>query len=50
MAADLVEAMTGRAEEVDVHFELLDDGRGAVDHARAATAEAQRLASVAAAE
>ena len=48
MAADLVEAMTGRAEDVDVHFELPDDIRVAVARARAMTAEAQRLASVAA--
>ncbi len=32
MAADLVEAMTGKAEDVDVHFELPDDVRPAVDH------------------
>ena len=44
MAADLVEAMTGRAEDVDVHFELPDDIREAVDHAR----RAKRLSSVAA--
>ena len=44
----LVEAMTGRAEDVDVHFELPDDIREAVDHARAATDDAKRLASVAA--
>ena len=50
MAADLVEAMTGQAEDVDVHFELPDDVRAAVDHARATTAEAQRLASVGADE
>ena len=50
MAADLVEAMTGKAEDVDVHFELPDDVREAVDHARATTAEAARLASVAADE
>lgn len=50
MAADLVEAMTGEAEVVEVHFELPDDVRAAVDHARATTAEAQRLASVAADE
>ena len=50
MAADLVEAMTGQAEDVDVHFELPDDVREAVDHARATTAEAKRLASVAADE
>lgn len=50
MAADLVEAMTGQAEDVDVHFELPDDVRVAVDHARATTAEAKRLASVAADE
>jgi hypothetical protein len=48
MAADLVEAMTGRAEDVDVHFELPDDVRAAVDRSRATAAEAQRLASVAA--
>jgi hypothetical protein len=48
MAAELVEAMTGRAEDVDVHFELPDDVRVAVDHARATTAEAKRLAAVAA--
>lgn len=50
MAADLVEAMTGQAEDVDVHFELPDDVRVAVDHARATMAEAKRLASVAADE
>ncbi len=50
MAADLVEAMTGKAEDVDVHFELPDDVRAAVEHARATTAEAQRLTSVAADE
>lgn len=50
MATDLVEAMTGLAEDVDVHFELPDDVRVAVDHARATTAEAKRLASVAADE
>lgn len=50
MAADLVEAMTGKAEGVDVHFELPDDVREAVAHARATSAEAQRLASVAAEE
>ncbi len=50
MATDLVEAMTGRTEDVDVHFELPDDVREAVDHARATTAEAARLASVAADE
>lgn len=48
MAADLVEAMTGTAEDGEVHFELPDDVRAAVDHACATTAEAQRLASVAA--
>lgn len=48
MAADLVEAMTGRVEDVDVHFELPDDVRVAVDHARVTAAEAKRLASVAA--
>jgi len=50
MAADLVEAMTGHAENVDVQFELPDEVREAVDHARATSAEAQRLASVAADE
>ena len=50
MAADLVEAMTGKAEEVDVHFELPADVREAVDHARAMTAEAKRLTSIAANE
>lgn len=50
MAADLVEAITGNAEDVEVHFELPDDVRQAVDHARATTAEAQRLAAVAADE
>jgi len=50
MAADLVEAMTGHAEDVDVQFELPDDVREAVDHARATSAEAQRLACVAADE
>lgn len=50
MAADLIEAMTGKAEDVHVHFELPDEVREAVDHARATTAEAQRLASVAADE
>ncbi|MBC7373448.1 MAG: hypothetical protein H7323_05605 [Frankiales bacterium] len=50
MAADLVEAMTGQAEDVEVHFKLPDDVRVAVDHARATTVEAKRLASVAADE
>ena len=50
MAADLVEAMTGKAEAVDVHCELADDVREAVDHARATTAEAKRLTAVAADE
>ncbi len=50
MAADLVEAMTGQAEDVDVQFELPAEVLEAVDHARATTAEAQRLASVAADE
>ncbi len=50
MATDLVEAMTGKAEDVDVHFELPDDVRAAVDHARATSAKAQRLASAAAEE
>lgn len=50
MAADLVEAITGKAEDVDVHFELPDDIRVAVDRARATAAEATRLASVAADE
>jgi hypothetical protein len=40
MASDLVEAMTGKAEDVQVHFELPDDVREAVAHARATTAEA----------
>jgi hypothetical protein len=31
MAAELVEAMTGRAEDVDVHFGLPDDVSVAVD-------------------
>ena len=48
MAADLVEALTGQAEDVDVDFELPDDVREAIDHARATTAEAKRLTSVAA--
>jgi len=42
--------MTGEAEEVHVHFELPDDVRETVDHARPTTAEAERLASVAAAD
>lgn len=50
MAADLVEAVTGRAEDVEVHFELPEDVRVAVEHARATTAEAKRLAADAAAE
>lgn len=50
MAADLVETIAGQAEDVNVHFELPDDVRVAVDHARATTAEAKRLASVAANE
>lgn len=50
MAADLVEALTGEVEVVDVHFHLPAEIREAVDHARATTAEAQRLASVAADE
>ena len=50
VAADLVETMTGRAEDVDVRFELPDDIRVAVDHARATTADATRLAAVAADE
>ena len=47
---DLVEAMTGKAEEVDVHVELPADVREAVDHARAMAAEAKRLTSIAADE
>lgn len=50
IAADLVDAMTGKAEDVLVHFELPDDIAEAVEHARAMTAEAPRLASVAADE
>ena len=50
MATGFVEAMPGRAEDVDVHFEPPDDARVAVDHARATTAEVKRLASVAADE
>jgi hypothetical protein len=50
MAAELVEARTGRAVDVDVHFKLPDDVRVTVDHARATTAEAKRLAAVAAEE
>lgn len=50
MAADLVQAMTRQAEDVDVRFELPDNVPVAVDQARAATAEAKRLASVAADE
>ncbi len=42
--------MTGKVEDVDVHFELPDDVREAVNQARATTAEAQRLASLAAEE
>lgn len=48
MAHDLVEAMSGTPEDVEVHFELPDEVREAVDHARATSAEAQRLTSVAA--
>ena len=50
MAVDLVEAMTGKAEDVHVHFELPEDIREAVEHARATAAEAKRLTSVAADE
>jgi ribosome-binding protein aMBF1 (putative translation factor) len=50
MAADLVEAMTGNAEEVEVQFELPDEVREVVEHARTTSAEAQRLSSVAAEE
>lgn len=48
MAHDLVEAMSGAPEDVEVRFELPDEVREAVDHARATSAEAQRLTSVAA--
>jgi hypothetical protein len=42
--------VTGRAEDVDVHFELPETSGWRVDHARATTAEAKRLAAVAAEE
>lgn len=48
MAADLVEVMSGEAEDVDLHFELPEEVREAVDHARMTSAEAMRLSSVAA--
>lgn len=48
MATDLVEAMTGEVEEVDVRFELPEEVRKAVEQARTTSAEAQRLTSVAA--
>jgi len=48
MAADLVEAMTGTAETVEVTFELPAPVREAVAQARETHAEATRLASVAA--
>ncbi len=48
MAADLVEAMTGTAETVEVTFELPAPVREAVAQARETNAEATRLASVAA--
>ena len=48
MANDLVEALSGEAGDVDVHLELPDDVRDAVDSARATSAEAQRLTSIAA--
>ncbi len=40
MAAEMVEAMTGKAEDVDVHFGLPDDVRPAVSTTRSTTAEA----------
>ena len=48
MAADLVEAMTGTPDAVEVRFELPAPVREAVDQARETNAEATRLASVAA--
>jgi len=50
MASDLVEAMSGKAEQVDVHFELPEESRKAVEQARTTSAGAQRHASVAAQE
>lgn len=48
MAADLVEAMTGESEAVDVRFELPEPVRDAIERARQTNAEAGRLSSMAA--